>query len=304
MTPRTYTFHYVETCEMCGSSVVSAKRLGLRPDSSIGFRARKSDGIAVSVFRCSDCDFVFANPEPRPAALTDHYNIPPEDYWSNAFLEETAQIDEHIYDEAKRLLNFQPGMKALDVGTGVGTGVVALQRAGFDAWAIEPSPTFHARALEFTGLAADRIALASVADAEFPAASFDLVSFSAVLEHFYDPSLILEKAMTWLKPGGILYAEIPSADHLIVALQSGIFKLMGTTYTSHLSPMHKPFHVHEFTLRTFQKHAARLGTYEVAAHRHYVCSIEPAPRLLHPLLRAYMERTRTGMQLIVHLRRI
>ena len=93
-------------------------------------------------------------------------------------------------------------MKALDVGSGTGRGFIALQRAGFDTWGVDPSPSFRAKALELTGAGEERIALSSIEDANYPEKFFDLVTFSAVFEHLYNPAAALEQSLKFLRPGG------------------------------------------------------------------------------------------------------
>jgi ubiquinone/menaquinone biosynthesis C-methylase UbiE len=200
------------------------------------------------------------------------------------------------------MLGFTPGMTALDIGSGLGKAMVALTRAGFDVHGIEPSQPFRDRSIARMGIAPERLQLASIEQADFAAESFDFVTFGAVLEHLQEPGRAIEKAMRWLKPGGLVQAEVPSSRHLIAKLINAFYALNGLNYVTNLSPMHSPYHLYEFGLTSFQKHAARFG-YQVVSHRHEVCSIYSIPRVLHPLLRAYMARTGTGMQLTVWLRK-
>jgi 2-polyprenyl-3-methyl-5-hydroxy-6-metoxy-1,4-benzoquinol methylase len=273
----------------------------MRLNASQGMRPRSAEGIAVSVKQCRDCDLIFADPLPIPASLTDHYGVPPEEYWtSEGSGEWSPGYFAHEIETAKRLLPFRKGMKALDVGVGLGLGMRSLAHAGFDVWGIEPSEPFYERAAQ--KLDRDRLQLAAVEDAEFPAESFDFITFGAVLEHIYDPSAALSRVLSWLKPGGIIQAEVPSSAHLMARLINRYFRLRGTNYVTHISPMHTPFHLYEFGLKSFQKNA-QLSGYELADHRFTVCSIYHVPRLLHPPLRWWMERTNSGMQLTVYLRK-
>jgi len=80
------------------------------------------------------------------------------------------------------------------------------------------------------------------------------------------------------------------------------FALRGTNYVTNISPMHAPFHLYEFTLGSFEKNGARLG-YAIAHHRYDVCAVMNLPRVIHPLLKWWMGRTDTGMQLTVYLRK-
>ena len=35
----------------------------------------------MSVKQCRDCDLIFSDPQPIPENLSDHYDLPPEEYW-------------------------------------------------------------------------------------------------------------------------------------------------------------------------------------------------------------------------------
>jgi SAM-dependent methyltransferase len=290
-----YEFRQVFECNMCGS--VDFKLLGLRLNSSQGYNPRRAEGIAVPIKRCCSCGLIFADPQPIPNDLADHYGLPPEDYWADpSHWDWTPDYFATEITEAKRLLDFRPGMTALDIGVGLGKAMRSLDHAGFDSWGIEPIPRFREKAVAGMGLDADRVILASAEGAEFDESSFDFITFGAVLEHLYDPALALTRAMQWLKPGGIIQAEVPSADYLLSKLVNFYFRLRGTNYVTHISPMHPPFHLYEFTLRSFAR-------FNLVHHRYEVGSIRHLPKPLHPLLRWLMAKTDRGMQITVYLRR-
>lgn len=184
----------------------------------------------------------------------------------------------------------------------LGKCVVSLERAGFEIWGIEPSVEFRERALQNTGAEPSKIILKSVEQAEFDRESFDFITFGAVLEHLYDPSESIKKALTWLKPGGVIQIKVPNSNHLIARLVNMYFRIRGTNFVTNLSPMHSPYHLYEFTLDTFRLNGLRLG-YQVAAYKYMVCSIYHIPAIMHPLARLWMWRTNTGMQLTVYLRK-
>lgn len=286
-----YSFQPVDRCDMCGSD--RFRLHGLRLNGTQGVRPRRASGIAVSVKQCRDCGLIFADPLPVPASIDDHYGMPPEEFWKSDAFDWTPEYFAREIDVAKRLIGFKPGMKALDVGVGLGKAMQSLTHAGFDAWGIEPSTPFHQRAVERLGT--DRIQLAAVENADFPEASFDFITFGAVLEHLYSPSAALERVARWLKPGGIIQAEVPNARHLMSRLINLYYRLAGTTFVTNISPMHPPFHLYEFTLDSFRD-------YEVAEHFYQVCAIAHVPEPLHPPLRWWMKRNDTGMQLTVFLR--
>jgi SAM-dependent methyltransferase len=281
---------------MCGSA--SLKTLGIRLNRSQGRRPRSVTGIAVSVMKCRDCGLILTNPQPMPVDLADHYCMDADDYftvpeWSPAyFSEEIARI--------RRFLPAEAGLRALDIGAGTGLAMRSLNHAGFDTWGIEPSESFHRVATVHVD--GDRLQLASLMDAEFGPESFDFIAFRDVLEHLPFPSAGLEKALGWLKPGGIIYAHVPSTRWLIAKLVNAYYRLRGTNYVTHLSPMHPPFHLFEFSEESFRRNGNRLG-YQVVEMIDEVCDVTFAPRHLKPLLGGLMEATSTGMMLAVYLRR-
>jgi ubiquinone/menaquinone biosynthesis C-methylase UbiE len=299
-----YVFREIDHCRMCLAPSSSSRILGLRLNQSQGLNPRRKSGVAITVHRCTVCDLVFSNPEPQPAHLNEHYDIPVESYWSEGQLSASIDIFGLPFSKAKELLKFEPGMKALDVGTGTGLGFIALEQAGFDAWAMEPSPSFRAKALELTKASEGRIALTSIEEAEYPENTFDFVTFGSVFEHLYNPSRALERSMNFLRPGGIWHADVPSSNWLNARMINAYFKLIGTSFVTNLSPMHPPFHIHEFTHNTFANYAERTGLFEVCSYRYEVCPIRSFPRILHPLIHKIMERTDTGLQLHVWLRRL
>lgn len=302
---KNYTFSEIESCNMCGDASVGARVLGMRLNKETGMRPRSKRGVGVTILRCGKCGLHYSNPQPKPPSLADHYGIPPEEYWKNQDLSHDPSYFRYQIERAKVLLADQKEpIRAMDIGVGVGKAVTSMREAGFDVWGIEPSEPFHFHALKTTGMNPDRLTCVGVDEAEFAEGSFDFVTFGAVLEHVYDPASAIERTVQWLRPGGVWHAEIPSSDHLMAKLINTYFRLRGTNYVTNLSPMHSPFHIYEFTLNSFKEHAAKCGQYSIADYRYEVCSIHHVPRSLHFIFRQWMEKTQTGMQLHVWLRRL
>jgi SAM-dependent methyltransferase len=286
---------------MCGADPRHFRVMGLRLNHSQGRKPRQAAGIAVSVKKCSICELVFADPQPIPDTFEAHYGAP-EDYWTEEQFKDEPNYFAHEIATAKRLLSFREGMRALDIGAGLGKAMRALASAGFDTYGLEPSAEFRKAAIAHGGIRDDRLELAVIEDAHYPAQQFDFITFGAVLEHLQSPAQSLQRALQWLKPGGVIQAEVPSSRWLISRLVNAYYRLCGTRLVTNISPMHVPFHLFEFGPRSFELHGRRAG-YEVAELRFMVCSIPHVPDLLHAPLRWWMERTRAGMQLEVYLRK-
>lgn len=305
--PFVYKFLPQARCNMCAAVVADhARTLGKRLGRHQGIRPRNGSGVTTTIQRCTKCGLIFANPMPIPNDLGQHYDIPVEKYWTrDVTVIDTTVADTYFADEINQFqrLRQTTGLTptVLDVGAGVGRAMVQLSKAGFDVFGLEPSPAFHEFALTQNGISPDRLSLTSLEDADYPDETFDLITFGAVLEHLADPATCLEQTLSWLCPEGLIHIEVPSSDWLMARLLDLVYRIQGLDYTTHLSPMHVPFHLYEFTLVSFERHGERAG-YEIAHHRRFVASTF-VPTWLDWPLRQIMQRSGTGMQLEVWLRR-
>ncbi|MBT9585607.1 class I SAM-dependent methyltransferase [bacterium] len=287
---------------MCQAPVEDSRVLGVRLNRSQGRLPQQQRGVAVTVCQCRSCGLIFADPLPKPLSLQDHYNLNPEQYWPAEYF---APDPHYFCAQIQRLRSIMPqGLtgRALDIGAGVGKGMVALEQAGFDVWGIEPGSQFHQMATRRMGIDPARLQLTSIEEAVFPENHFDFITFGAVLEHLPRPAAALGKAAGWLKAGGIIHLEVPSSNWLVARIVNGYYRLLGTRWVTHLSPMHPPFHLYEFSPLSFEKAAGRLGLTVLEVDRQ-VCEVFHLPRFLHRLLRRCMAATNTGMQLTVWLAR-
>jgi 2-polyprenyl-3-methyl-5-hydroxy-6-metoxy-1,4-benzoquinol methylase len=297
-----YRFYEVTHCNMCGADTSTHKILGQRLNTSQGLRPKKKKGISITVMKCSTCDLLYSNPQPVPYDIQDHYGIPPESYWGEEYFTVDPSYFKDSIEKAKRLISFQPGMKALDIGAGIGKCIVSLQNAGFDAYGFEPSAPFYNRAIEVMGIKPEKFKKGMIEEVNYDPNTFDFITFGAVLEHLYDPDKAIAKAMSWLKPNGVIHIEVPSSNHLVAKIFNLYYKLRGTNYVTNLSPMHSPFHMYEFGLKSFLENQKK-NHYSVTHYQYYVCEIAGIPKVLHPLLRWYMNKTNQGMQLEIWLKK-
>ncbi len=296
-----YNFIPVEACNMCGSTAEMHKILGKRLNQSQGKKPWKKTGITTTVLKCKKCELVFANPQPVPLNIQEHYGIPPEDYWEEEYFKIDPSLFSHELKVSKSLLDFKPGMKALDIGAGLGLCMIALQNAGYDAYGLEPSIPFYERAISKMNIDPEKLKLGMQEELDYPENEFDLISFGAVLEHVYDPSASISRAMQWLKPGGVIQIEVPSSKWLINRISNIYYKIKGSDYVSNISPMHVPFHLFEFGLKSFSENG-RINNYEIAFHEYFICQTY-MPRFLDFFIKPYMKYSKTGMQLSIWLKK-
>ena len=297
-----YLFKEITECEMCLSNTKDDKVLGQRLNKSQGLRPKNKTGISVSIKKCKNCGLIYSNPQPRPFDIQDHYGVSPEDYWQPNYFDWDKSYFSGQIKIVKKLLFFEKGMNALDVGCGVGKTMKSLEAAGFKVSGIEPSESFYKKALSHMAIKEDQIKLGMVEEIEYTE-KFDFITFGAVFEHLYHPAKVLEQVSNWLNKDGIVHIEVPSSRDLIVKIVGVYYRLIGTNYVSHLSPMHSPFHLYEFDLDSFKLMSKRLD-FEIEDHQFAVGSIYYFPKILHPLVRWYMYKTNTENVLTIYLRKI
>ena len=105
--------------------------------------------------------------------------------------------------------------KVLDLGSGVGSFVVACRRKGLNCFGIEPDRIGNGTALTSIQVARRRIAepvfaAATGENLPFADGSFDLIVMNQVIEHVSDQARVLAEATRVLKPGGVLYVACPN----------------------------------------------------------------------------------------------
>jgi SAM-dependent methyltransferase len=281
---------------MCGGQ--QARVLGRRLNGHQGLRPRRIRGITTTVVRCGNCGLVYSSPRPVPETLAQHYEQPPEEYWRDSQLQANDAGGGVPLEVFRRLWHTDRHPRALDVGAGLGQTMRRLADEGFDVWGFEPSSNFRDRAIE-RGIKSDRLQLAAVEDAKYEPSAFDLVSFCAVLEHLEDPAAALERALSWLAPGGLIFVEVPSARWLTGRLLNLAYRAQGLDYVTDLSPMHEPYHLYEFTRESFERHGERAG-YVVTVVGFLPCETF-LPKPLEAVAQRLMAATGTGMQLQVWL---
>jgi SAM-dependent methyltransferase len=297
----TYRFAPATVCNMCGADAGDARFLGRRLDGTQGLRPARRRGVTVSIVRCARCGLVFPDPMPHPSALEEHYEMAPEEYWEAGYFADGGDLFTEQIARFRRQWTGDRVPVALDVGAGIGKCMRELGAAGFDVFGLEPSAPFRTAAIERTGIAAERISGASMESAEYAAGAFDLITFGAVLEHLFDPAAAVERALTWLAPGGLVHAEVPSARFFGSRVANAVYRLQGLDFVGNLSPMHRPFHLYEFTRASFERHGERAGYRLVEAVAHAGAETYlPGPQ---GLIRGLMRRTGGELQLEVWLGR-
>jgi len=283
-----YRFKAITKCPFCDNTDFNI--LGKRLNHSQGLNPHKKTGITTTVVKCKRCGLIFPNPLPVPKNISDHYGVPPEQYWKPDYFNVN---ENHLNGFINWMNNVQPidkGSKILDIGAGLGRSMIAFEKHGYDAYGVEPSEPFYHRAIEKLGVKKDKLKLSMIENCNYKENSFDVVVFSAVLEHLYAPAMVLEKAMSWLKPNGLMFIEVPSANWVTNKIYNFIYRIRGKDYVGNLSPMHQPYHLYEFSKKSFELHSLK-HNYEIADSKNYVCQTF-MPKIIDPVYKMVYEENK------------
>ena len=247
-----------QKCPVC--EIPPTKFIGRRGGSA----HRQNSGVECLIWKCK-CGMIFPNPMPVPLDLNQHYGEPDE-YFIH-YSREQKKLD------AVRILNtaesiFHKG-RMLDIGAGCGETLRVARDLSWDVIGIEPSIKFADRAREYSGAEVYE----SLQD-RFPSESFDLVVLGGVIEHLYNPNETTREISRILKPGGVLFVDVPNESGLYFQLGNLYQKLRGRDWVVNLAPTFSPFHVFGFSpsslRKLLSKHDLRIVQFRVYGGQSYV----------------------------------
>lgn len=111
------------------------------------------------------------------------------------------------------------GLRVLDLGCGGGHNGAMLKKAGArEVFGVERDPGAAAEARKRL----DRVVqcdLARLDPADLGEEPFDAILASDVLEHLYDAESVLARAVTRLRPGGVVVLSLPNISNVYVFAQ-------------------------------------------------------------------------------------
>jgi SAM-dependent methyltransferase len=250
-------------CPICGPG--PERTLGTRG----GAAQRHGLGVPTRVVECTRCGLLYPNPFPYPLEPQALYGDPDKYFAAHDLDAKITRYRGLARELARRVGSSSP--RILDVGAGRGDFLEAARREGFvDTLGVEFSEAMITFARETFGvrLVAETTD-ALLARGEPP---FDAIVLNAVLEHVYDPDALIRSTRSLLKPGGVLYVDVPREPHLLAYVGRTVSRLRGGDDPYSLQPTWPPYHVFGFNPRSLgallAKHGFIVESLEVHADPH------------------------------------
>ena len=213
------------------------------------------EGLATRIAVCPECGLGRLHPMPSEAEIRSFY---PDRYYGEPGRKFWPSVEALLRVVGSRHVRFlsrglPEGGRILDVGCGRGVHLAALADRGFEVHGFELS--------ESAARGADPRAKLTIApdlaEARYPAASFDSVILWHVLEHLPDPVATLAEIRRILRPGGQLVVAVPNFSSLQARWAGpGWF---------HLDP---PRHLYHFPIAALERLLASSG-FSVLSRHHF-----------------------------------
>lgn len=237
-------------CNFCGSAATE-------PFAVVSDLLLERLTVKTTLVRCRQCGLVYQNPRPTLAEMGEHY--PPQ---YESYTDQTVQtkrnwllqkaVQHGTNKRCRFVTNHKRTGKLLDIGCAMGGFLLGMRDQG--AWTlagVEVNQAVAAAARERHGL---DVFAGTLEQANFPTASFDVVTLWDVFEHLHDPLHALTEIQRILRPDGIVVIRVPN-------LASWDAKLFGTTWAG----LDSPRHLYIFTPETLTAFLAKAG-FQVVEH--------------------------------------
>ena len=233
-------------CPVCGSR--NARNLGAR-----GGRAHHgARGVETNVVRCNECALIYTHPTLMPQ--TNPYDKgSAEEYFQLHDEQEKIRHGERLAAFAEGVLR-GPG-RMLELGCGRGELLRGAMNRGWNARGVEMTDDFI-RVATSHGVDIERSPIETCRSLE---ETYDVVMLAAILEHLYDPMETLLRIKNAVRPGGLLFIDVPNEASLSMQIGNLYMRARGRDWAINLSPTFPPFHVVGFSPTSLRRALAKAG---------------------------------------------
>ena len=120
----------------------------------------------------------------------------------------------------------------LDIGASTGTMLDIFKEHGYKTWGVEPSTS-----AAFAKKKGHTIVQSYFEDAKLPLGAFDVIVMNHTLEHVKNPLLVLKKAKTLLRDGGLLLIDVPNIGSMRATSMNARWPyILPAEHTYHFTP--------------------------------------------------------------------
>lgn len=258
------------------------------------FRRRfMKDGYAIA--ECPTCGLVQLEPTPAPETLRALYET--DSYFDgdgSGYSEYESQEQEYLAtfrEDVRRIGQFVPSGKVLEVGCGYGYFLQCALAAGDDAYGIDVSPT----AVKWASVRLpDRVFCGLLEEVpQIQEQQYDVIFGSHLIEHITAPGEFLAQAGRLLRPGGLLVLVTPN-------IRSLLSRASGRRWVSYKIPEHVSYYDPQTITDLLSRSGFSVRTVD-SAYQHYALPfvasrvrelLQPVSRIIPPVERLRWLRDR------------
>lgn len=202
--------------------------------------------METGVAQCLDCKALYTRP-----------TLIPE---TNPYDEEIAEEYFHLHDPKQKILcgeslaAFAESVlgcrgRMLELGCGRGELLAGAANLGWSVCGVEMTENY-ARAARSNGV---EVECSSIKESKLLEQKYDVVLLAAILEHLYDPVETLKQVRSALRPGGLVFIDVPNELSLTMRVGNLYMRTRGRDWVVNLSPTFSPFHVVGFSPATLKR---------------------------------------------------
>jgi SAM-dependent methyltransferase len=233
-------------CPVCGSQRV--KVLGARG----GHAHRERKGAPTNVVRCVDCTVLYTKPTLVP--LSNPYaRQTAEDYFVNHDMHTKIRKGEGLAAFAESVFGGPESM--LELGCGRGEFLAGAKNRGWKVAGVEMTQGF-ADVASSQGVDVEVNAIEDCSSLDH---QYDVVILAAILEHLYDPMETLRRIHAALRPGGLVFIDVPNESSLTMHVGNLYMRLRNRGSVVNLSPTFPPYHVVGFSPKSLRHALTSVG---------------------------------------------
>jgi SAM-dependent methyltransferase len=201
-------------------------------------------GIETRIAKCRICTTIYAYPTLVP--IGNPYSGKDE-YFVKQDTSERESAGALCIEKAEGILGRKGRM--LDLGCGRGEMLRAGMKRGWSVQGVEMTEDFIASDLP--------VEISRIETCEALNDTYDFILLSVILEHVYEPVPVLRRLANALKPGGLLFIEVPNERSL--AMNVGNIYVKPKGWSINLSPSFEPYHVVGYSPKALEFLIRRIG---------------------------------------------